>query len=153
MLWLIFLILISPAYGVCNICFGDAQGCSGAPDDCPWKIAVAANVAAIVGGGATLIKLDNLLPPRYLRIFTRPVLQTLGIISSKPKGGSSFVLHGKDGKSIYESDVGASYAHRLLRLLQRLHAGHRKACMSVEAWVRVRVRVRAGLRAARPGSA
>ena len=106
-LWLTFFVfLITPVTSVCNVCFGDAQGCSGASDQCPWKIGMAANVAAITGAVALVIKLDNLLPPRYLRVFTRPVLQTLGIISSKPKGGASFDMTGKSGKDIYEATVG-----------------------------------------------
>ena len=107
MLWLTFFVfLITPVTSVCNVCFGDAQGCSGASDHCPWKIGMAENVAAIAGAVASVIKLDKLLPPRYLRVFTRPVLQTLGIISSKPKGGASFDMTGKSGKDIYEATVG-----------------------------------------------
>ena len=69
-LWLILLSLVQPVFGVCTVCFNDAQGCKGDPNTCPWAIGVAANVAAITAAGAAIVKLDQLLPARYLRLFT-----------------------------------------------------------------------------------
>ena len=63
-------------------------------------------MAAVGAGGAALITLEQLLPPRYLRLFTRTVLQTLGVISSKPKGGASFSFDGKTVTAVYDAVVG-----------------------------------------------
>ena len=105
-LWLFLIHFASPITAVCTYCFGDGQGCKGNAATCPWNVGVAANVAAVGAGGAALITLEQLLPPRYLRLFTRAVLQTLGIISSKPKGGANFSFVGKTVTAIYDAVVG-----------------------------------------------
>ena len=105
-LWLFLIYFASPITAVCTYCFGDGQGCKGNAATCPWNVGVAANVAAVGAGGAALITLEQLLPPRHLRLFTRAVLQTLGIISSKPKGGANFSFDGKTVTAIYDAVVG-----------------------------------------------
>ena len=108
-LWLMLFWFVSPCFSVCTECFGDAVGCSGVAESCPWKVGIAANVAAAIGTGAALIKLDKLLPPRYLRVFPRPVLQRLGLIATKPKGGSSFDPSGKTPMQIYDAVAGGHF--------------------------------------------
>ena len=105
-LWLFLTYFACPITAVCTFCFGDGQGCKGDSSTCPWNVGAAANVAAVGAGGAALITLEQLLPPRYLRLFTRTVLQTLGVISSKPKGGASFSFDGKTVTAVYDAVVG-----------------------------------------------
>lgn len=98
---------VSPASCVCSFCFGNANGCSGAdPNTCPWKVGLAANVAAVSTGA--VIALDTLLPPKYLRLFTRPVLQVLGIIISKPRPGTPPNFAAQTVKAIYTAVVGGN---------------------------------------------
>ena len=106
MLWLLLFILLKPVSSVCTFCFGDAQGCSGDATTCPWATGIAANVAAVAAGGAVVIILENLLPARYLRSFTRTVLQTLSIISSRPKAGAAFSFAGQTVNAIVDAVVG-----------------------------------------------
>jgi hypothetical protein len=106
MLLLLFFML-PLADATCQVCFGGAEGCTdkGAAT-CPWTTGVAANVAAVVAAVGTAIKLDSLLPARYLRLFTRSVLQTLAIIAAKPKGGATFNFSGKTYVEIHQAVVG-----------------------------------------------
>ena len=106
MLLLLFL-LLPLADATCQVCFGGAVGCAdqGAAA-CPWTTGIAANVAAVVAAVGTAIKLDSLLPARYLRLFTRSVLQTLAIIAAKPKGGATFSFAGKTYVDIHQAVVG-----------------------------------------------
>ena len=106
MLLLLFLSL-PLANATCQVCFGGAVGCKdeGAAT-CPWTTGIAANVAAVVAAVGTAIKLDSLLPARYLRLFTRSVLQTLAIIAAKPKGGATFNFSGKSYVAIHQAVVG-----------------------------------------------
>lgn len=105
-LWLLLFICLKPVNSVCTFCFGDASGCNGDQSTCPWFTGVAANVAAVAAGGAVMIKLESLLPARFLRVFTRPVLQTLGIVSSRPKGGAAFNFTDKSMGAIQDAVVG-----------------------------------------------
>ena len=107
MLWC-FLFSLFPLVGaVCPMCFGNAIGCTAtSADGCPWTTGVASNVAAVAAAVGAAITLDALLPPRYLRLFTRPVLQTLAIIAAKPKGGAAFSFSGKSYRQIYNAVVG-----------------------------------------------
>lgn len=106
-LWLILFSLFDMGEAVCPMCFGQALGCSATDAaNCPWTTGVAANVAAVAGAVGAAITLDKLLPPRYLRLFSRPVLQTLAIIASKPKGGASYNFTGKNYRDIFSAVVG-----------------------------------------------
>jgi hypothetical protein len=106
-LWLILFSLLDMGEAVCPMCFGQAMGCSSTDAaNCPWATGVAANVAAVAGAIGAAITLDKLLPPRYLRLFSRPVLQTLAIIASKPKGGASYDFTGKNYRDIFGAVVG-----------------------------------------------
>lgn len=102
-LWLLLFFFASPVQGTCTFCFGDAMGCSGSSDSCPWKIGIARNVTAFAAG--TAIVLDYILPSKYLRLFTRPVLQILTIIGGKPKGGLNFDFTGKSPSAVYQAVV------------------------------------------------
>ena len=108
MLWLLFLFFTLPTIdATCQVCFGGGVGC---PDtgaaNCPWTTGVAANVAAVAAAAGAAIKLDSILPARYLRLFTRSVLQTLAIIAAKPKGGATFSFTGKTYAEIHQAVVG-----------------------------------------------
>ena len=108
-LWLVFFYLILPCNAVCSSCFGEAPSCGGSAENCPWTTGIAANVAAVVAGTAAVIKLDKLLPPSYLRVFHRSILQTLAIISAKPKGGSSFDPNGKTRMDVVKAVQGGHF--------------------------------------------
>ena len=114
---------------VCPMCYGNAIGCTATnADACPWTTGVASNVAAVAAAVGAPITLDALLPARYLRLFTRPVLQTLAIIAAKPKGGAAFSFSGKTYRDIYNAVVkDGLHRGRLGSALQGLLAAARTA--------------------------
>ena len=106
MLWLwlsILFLIISPGAAVCESCWGDASGCQGVTDQCPWIVVLAGNVAAVTSASGTVITLEKILPAKYIRLFSRQVLQVLTSISAKPRGGVEFSYDGKSGHDIYKA--------------------------------------------------
>ena len=93
------------AGAVCTHCYGSADGCPGTGYvNCPWYTTVATNAAAMVSTAAvTKVLVDKILPPRFVRIFTRQVLQTLSMIYDRPKGGTSYDFHGKTELQIQQA--------------------------------------------------
>ena len=81
-LWLIIL-NVPFAYGVCQNCFGAAQGCVGTTTDCPWVMAVATNVTAMAAATGGAIKVLNVLPHKLLRLFPKSVLDILSRIAAR----------------------------------------------------------------------
>ena len=78
MLTLLFcvLLLIPPAMGVCQVCFGEATavGCTGNMDTCPWVTGISDNakvVTSILAGTVTtsVISIGKLLPQRFRKLF------------------------------------------------------------------------------------
>ena len=124
-LWCVLFSLFSNVEAVCPMCYGNAIGCSASSADaCPWSTGVASNVAAVAAAVGAVITLDALLPARYLRLFTRPVLQTLAIIAAKPKGGTAFPFSGKSYREIYHAVVGGHVTkdEAIAELSERLDA-------------------------------
>ena len=78
MLWLLMLFAISPCDAVCTVCFGNNDSCGGDAATCPWGTVVGSNVAAVTGAVGAAITLEKLLPTKYLRLFTKPVLNAHG---------------------------------------------------------------------------
>ena len=112
------LLLIPPAIGVCQICFGEATayGCPG--DDntkCPWVTGISSNatlVAAIAAGTATTatFAISTLLPLRFRRLFPRNVLDILATIYSRPKNGAEFNPINKSLKEVASAIRSGSYS-------------------------------------------
>jgi hypothetical protein len=69
----------------CTRCFGEAPGCSGDSAKCPWADAVSANVAALVAG--TTLAIATLLPGKVCRLMTRPVLDAIMALATRPVNG------------------------------------------------------------------
>ena len=118
------LLLIPPAMGVCQFCFGEASvlGCTGDMSTCPWKVGIsknAATVSAIVGGTATtaIIAIGKLLPQRFRKLFPRGVLDVITTILSKPKNGVEFDPEGKNMREV----VGAIKAGRYSKSEAMIH--------------------------------
>ena len=103
---LLFLCGCTGVSAVCTSCFGSASGCTGDPATCPWATAVAGNVAAVAAAGAAAkVALDKILPPKYVRLFSRKVLQALTMINTRPVGGASFDFTGKSPAQIRDAVV------------------------------------------------
>ena len=91
------LLLVPPAMGVCQICFGQGatDGCGGSSNTCPWTTGISDNAAvvtAIVAGVVTkkVISIGKLLPQRFRKLFPRSVLDLISTIYHKPKNGAEF---------------------------------------------------------------
>ena len=102
---LLLLSFIDFAGAVCTHCYGSAAGCPGTGFvNCPWYTTVATNAAAMVSAAAvSKVLVDKILPPRFVRIFTRQVLQTLSMIYDRPKGGTSYDFTGKTELQIQQA--------------------------------------------------
>ena len=109
MLWLYYFLFMLPGVdAVCTSCFGDAPDCSGETAECPWVKDVAANAVAVTAAAGGIITLEKVLPNKFVRLFTRPVLQILSLVVGKPKAGTGFDCTGKSGNEIYNAVKGAS---------------------------------------------
>ena len=102
---LLLLSFIEFAGAVCTHCYGSADGCPGSGyENCPWYTTVATNAAAMVSTAAvSKVLVDKILPPRFVRIFSRQVLQTLSTIYDRPKGGVSYDFNGKTELQIQQA--------------------------------------------------
>ena len=99
------LLLIPPAMGVCQFCFGEGDGCTGDTATCPWKKGISDNatvVSAIIGGIATkaAISIGKLLPHRFRKLFPRGALDVIATILSKPRNGVDFDPEGKNMREV-----------------------------------------------------
>ena len=101
------LLLIPPAMGVCQVCFGEAAcvGCTGDMTTCPWVKGISDNakvVTAILTGTVTtsVISIGKLLPQRFRKLFPRTVLDLIATIYNKPKNGAEFDPSGKTLKNL-----------------------------------------------------
>jgi hypothetical protein len=70
----------------CTRCFGEAPSCTGDTTKCPWADAVSANVAALVAG--TTLAIATLLPGKVCRLMTRPVLDAIMALATRPVSGA-----------------------------------------------------------------
>ena len=105
------------ANATCTVCFGAGIGCKGNPADCPWAKDIVANVAVIAAASGGLLKVASLLPPRLLRVFTKPVLDTLSMIVARPKAGQPYDLTDKDPTQIQQAVV-ARYVSKSEALME-----------------------------------
>ena len=93
------LLLLSTTNGVCMHCFGEASslGCDGTT--CPWQSGVASNVSTVAGilagSATTVLSIAMLLPARLRIVFSRPILQSITSLLSKPVQGKEFDPDGK----------------------------------------------------------
>ena len=97
------LLLIPPAIGVCQVCFGEAAcvGCTGDMASCPWVKGISDNasvVTAIVTGTVTtsVLSIGKLLPQRFRKLFPRSILDLIATIYRKPKNGVEYDPSGKN---------------------------------------------------------
>ena len=73
---------------------------------CAMLRAFVSVAAALVSAAATTkVLVDKILPPRFVRIFTRQVLQTLSMIYDRPKGGTSYDFTGKTELQIQQAVI------------------------------------------------
>ena len=113
MLWLFYFLFMLPGVdAVCRSCFGDAPDCNGDTTQCPWIRDVAANAVAVTAAAGGIITLEKVLPNKFVRLFTRPVLKTLSLVVGKPKAGAVFDCAGKSGNEIYNAVKGGYVAAR-----------------------------------------
>lgn len=102
-LWLLFHSLPG-CTAVCTTCYGEGQGCPGDGSTCPWLVGVAANVAAIsaaVGGALTVSKL---LPPKFVRLFPRAVLDGVSALVVRSQGGNTtYDVTNKTGQELFKA--------------------------------------------------
>ena len=85
---------------VCTSCYGHAGGCKGSPTTCPWVMQVAQNVAAFGAAAGGMLVVERLLPPKYVKLFPRMVLQILSSIHCRPKAGSEYDFARKTNQQI-----------------------------------------------------
>ena len=103
MLFSVLLLLLSLSYAtaVCEYCRGNAEGCPGSKDSCPWFLVTGANLSTIAAGAGAALVIDGLLPLRIRRIFTRPILDSLGAMCVAV--GTAFTFAGKTHPQILEA--------------------------------------------------
>ena len=79
--------------GVCPHCNGHFASCTydEADGTCPTIRVVAENAAAFVAGHGS-ISLSDIIPCRYLKMFTRSSLDTLLSIAKRPEPGTTFEI-------------------------------------------------------------
>ena len=99
----LFLFGLPSVHATCLVCFGSAVGCKGEDGNCPWVKDTVANVAVIAAATGGALKVASLLTPRLLRVFTKPVLETLSMIVARPKDGQSFDMTGKTTTQISQA--------------------------------------------------
>ena len=79
---------------VCNTCFGAGIGCRVGSSDadavCPWSSQMTENTKAMTAAVGGALVVGSLLTPRLLRVFTKPVLDTLAMVVARPAGGQPF---------------------------------------------------------------
>ena len=93
---LLLLLHLPTCLAACSSCHGEAPGCSGSYDNCPWVAGVAANVTAI--GAMTALKVTSLLPTRLLRLFPRAALES--IVRLSVRATTTFDFAGKSNADI-----------------------------------------------------
>ena len=102
-LWLLFLYLPG-CTAVCTTCYGQGEGCPGDGTSCPWLVGVAANVAAITAAAGGALTVSKLLPPKFVRLFPRAVLDGVSALIVRSKGGhSAYDVTGKSGPEIFKA--------------------------------------------------
>ena len=115
-----FLAFLPGASAVCKTCWGSGIGCrvdSEADAICPWKEHIAQNTRAVTAAVGGVIVLGSLLTPRLLRVFTKPVLDTLAMVVARPSGNQPFDLTDKDLPQICKA-VSARYVSKAEAILE-----------------------------------
>ena len=90
---LLVLHFLPTAAGVCPHCHGHFSSCTYdvAGGSCPTISTVASNAAAIAAGHGAL-SLSDIIPCRYLKMFTRSALDTMLAIAKRPEPGEMFEI-------------------------------------------------------------
>ena len=124
---LTFTLYLPGAFAVCRKCWGAGVGCKVGIDAdavCPWESQMAENTKAIAAAAGGAIVVASLLTPRLLRVFTKPVLDTLSMVVARPTGGQPFDLTGKTPHEIQKA-VTARYVSKseaIMELTGRLYS-------------------------------
>ena len=118
---IIFLLAFLPgATAVCKTCWGSGIGCKvGIEADavCPWSSHIVENTKAVTAAVGGVIVLGSLLTPRLLRVFTKPVLDTLAMVVARPSGNQPYDLTDKDLPQICKA-VSARYVSKAEAILE-----------------------------------
>ena len=123
---ILFLPLLPLVKAVCTTCWGAGNGCkvgvtTGAV--CPWSSQMTENTKAIAAAVGGTIVVGSLLTPRLLRVFTKPVLDTLAMVVARPTGGQPYDLTEKTPHQIQKA-VTARYVAKdeaIMELTSRLY--------------------------------
>ena len=110
LLLLFFLPIVTP---VCTTCYGLGEGCPGDGSSCPWLEGIAANVTAIAAGAGATLSVAKLLPPKFVRLFPRSVLEGISsLIVRSRQGGSSFDVKDKTGAEIFKATTSGALSKK-----------------------------------------
>ena len=123
----IVIVFLPGATAVCKTCWGAGIGCKVGIDEhavCPWASQMTENTKAIAAAVGGALVVGSLLTPRLLRVFTKPVLDTLAMVVARPTGGQPYDLITKNPHQIQKA-VSARYvskAEAIMELTSRLYA-------------------------------
>ena len=101
-LLLVCLLLLLPSVSAtCAVCFGNAVGCGGDSANCPWVTGVATNVTLVAAATGGLLKIQKLLPAKFVRLFPRAAIDALtGLVTKVKTAGTAFDPTDKSVKDI-----------------------------------------------------
>ena len=88
---------------VCDVCWGDAHGCVGVHDSCPWLAGVAANVATVTAAAGGTIIVSKILPAKLSNLFPKRVLDALSSVVSRVQNGTPYDPDGKTPAQIVKA--------------------------------------------------
>ena len=93
MVLLILAMMATKISGVCPHCHGHFSSCTFDEEagSCPTITVVSANAEAIAAGAGALT-LSDIIPCRYLKMFTRSSLDTMLAIAKRPEPGTPFII-------------------------------------------------------------
>ena len=111
LLLLFFLAMLPSVSAVCTVCYGHADGCTGDSTACPWVTGVAANVAMVSAAAGGILKIQKLLPAKFVRLFPRSALEAFSSLLNKVKtSGTPFDPSGKTVKEITIAVKGGQFS-------------------------------------------
>ena len=90
---LVLLANLPCTFATCPHCHGHFSSCTfdDAGGSCPTIRLVGENAAALAAGAGTL-SLSDIIPCRYLKMFTRTALDTMLAIAKRPEPGTTFEI-------------------------------------------------------------
>ena len=97
----VLLLIFSYAYAVCTSCHGEAPGCSGTRNNCPWITGVTSNAPALAAG--TALSLTALIPLKFLRLFPRTVLDAVTALALRALSHGGFDPSGKTNSEVIQA--------------------------------------------------